>query len=99
MSRFDDSDDFEDDDDQFNYENDFDDSNISFSGAVPTDMLNNWKLLEVSLEERQINYKVLKQVIKMLEKSWFWRFRSLQSQIRMIYDAYHALSNLVTIEE
>ena len=63
--------------------------------AIPIELMDRWKQSEVNLEVQKINYTVLKQAVKMLEKSWFWRFRSLKSRVHLISDTYSAMMDLV----
>jgi len=92
--------DFDDEADDFNNFEDFqeDESHVT-NGMVPVELVNQWKQQEISISEKKINFAILDRVISMLERSWFWRFRSLESKIRMIYDAYYSLVDLVIIEE
>jgi hypothetical protein len=67
--------------------------------AIPAEMMNRWKQSEVDLELQKINFVVLRQAIQMLERSWFWRFRSLEKRIRMICDSYYAMLDLINPSE
>jgi hypothetical protein len=103
MSRFGDSDFFsggEDEYNNFDYEEGEDYASEEQSGmigaAIPAELMDRWKQSEVNLESQKINFIVLRQAVKMLEKSWFWRFRPLATRVRMISDAYYAMLDLIT---
>lgn len=47
-----------------------------------------YKLAELALVEGNIQRKLLITTIRMLEKSFFWRFYSLKTKLAMINQAY-----------
>ena len=83
----------------FDYEEgeEFDDGDegAMIGASIPAELMDRWKQSEVNLEVQKINFIVLRQAVKMLEKSWLWRFRSLRSRIRLISDTYHAMLDLI----
>ena len=42
----------------------------------------------IELERLDLNQKILFRTVKMLEKSWFWRFRSEKTKRRMISESF-----------
>lgn len=68
-------------------------------GTIPAELVDRWKSDEHEIEIQKINLAVLQQTIKLLEKSWLWRFRSLESRIKIICDSYYAMVDLVNDSE
>jgi hypothetical protein len=102
MSRFSEGDFYSGGDDEYDFdyedgesEYDDDESGTMIGATIPAELMDRWKQSEVSLENQKVHFIVLRQSIKMLEKSWFWRFRSLKSRICLISDTYHALRDLL----
>lgn len=52
-------------------------------------------VLQLDLIEIDLNIKLLVIVIKMLEKSFLWRFRRFSKKIEIIKDAYLKLTDIV----
>lgn len=56
-------------------------------------------ITNLRLAERDQNQNLLRSVIKMLSKNWFWRFRSAESQAAMITKTYNAMLALFERKE
>jgi len=96
MKRFGEGDFFGDEDQHFEYDEDYGGEHEAIvGGAIPADLIQQWKRSEISLEENKINFVILQQAIGLLEKSWLWRFRSPVNRIKLISDTYYALLDLV----
>jgi len=99
MNRFGGEDFFNEDDN--NYDHDYDDDYVDESehglmgATIPADLMNQWKQAEVDLENQKINFVILKQVIGMLNKSWWYRWQPLQTRMKMLSDTYSAVSDMV----
>lgn len=104
MSNFE-SDGFFEDEEQYDYDDDYLDGEENgmihdqLTHAIPAELMNRWKASEVNLEHQKINLVVMKQVVAMLEKSWFWRFRTLNKKMSLICDAYYVMLDLVRESE
>lgn len=79
LEKYDDDDDI--DDDSF-YEDDF---------YEKEDMI---KELEISFQENKSKANILKQSVKICSYSFFWRFYSYQTKLKMIEECYKRLSDL-----
>jgi len=101
MSRFGENDFFGEEDHNFDYEGEYPDEEqeAMMGAAIPAEMMDRWKRSEVELESQKINFVVLRQAVQMLERSWFWRFRSLEKRVRMICDSYYAMMDLIAPAE
>ncbi len=109
MSRFNDGDFFSPDDEEqhseFEHEYDEDDHDEvehdpdSFLSAIPAGLVNQWKQSEISIEEKKLDYVILRQAISLCEKSFLWRFRRFSKKVRMINAMYFAMADLVKGEE
>lgn len=53
------------------------------------------KLAELALVEFNLNRRILGNVVKMLENSFWWRFLSYKTKLNMIRNTYHELNNLI----
>ena len=52
-------------------------------------------MAQLDLASVDLNQKLLAESIKMLEKSWFWRFRSVETKLTMIRKTYEELTRLM----
>lgn len=50
------------------------------------------------MEDSGFNHQLLSTAIQVCEKSWFWRFRSLESKLETIIKAYTILQRLTEID-
>lgn len=50
-----------------------------------------------SVLKRELNQKLLFEVIRMLEKSWFWSFKSIESKNKKILETFMSLKSLLDI--
>lgn len=55
-------------------------------------------LMQLGLLQSGLNQKLLNKTIKMLEKSWFWRFRSQQNKLNLINETYKKLNYIITVK-
>lgn len=53
-----------------------------------------YKIAELAIVEGNIQRKLLISTIRMLEKSFFWRFYSLKTKLNMIRETYQEFKNL-----
>lgn len=51
--------------------------------------------MQLEIEENNLNLKLLRTTIKMLEKSIWWRFYSFRTKLRMIGKAYLVFDKLL----
>lgn len=54
---------------------------------------------QLDLVEYDLNQRILFRAIKMLESSWFWRFRRYQTQLNMIAHTYRYLKKVVEVSK
>lgn len=52
--------------------------------------------MQIQLAEQDLNQKLLSKSIKILEKSIFWRFRSVEAKLRLIDRVYKALQKVIS---
>jgi hypothetical protein len=64
-----------------------------------TEKTNIINVLQLDLVEYDLNQRLLSIVIKMLEKSFMWKFRSLSSKQKAIREQYQAMLALVDREK
>lgn len=50
--------------------------------------------LQLHFAYREINHRILRTAIKVCERSFWWRFRSLNTRLKMIATAYKKLKRL-----
>lgn len=53
------------------------------------------KAMEMELVENSMDLKLLKDVTKMLEKSFWWRFYSFETKLKMVTQAYAVIDKLI----
>lgn len=53
------------------------------------------KAMEMELVENSMDLKLLKDVTKMLQKSFWWRFYSFKTRLKMITQAYAVIDKLI----
>ncbi len=107
MSRFNEGDFFspEDDEHHSEFEHEYDEhdhdepEHDSILSAIPAGLVNQWKQSEIGIEERKLNYVILRQAVAVCEKSFLWRFRRVSKKVRMINAMYFAMIDLVKGEE
>ena len=56
-------------------------------------------MLQLDLATTDINLQILHAAIKVLESSWFWKFRSTQNKLLMIRETFKELSKLIEEQE
>ncbi len=56
-------------------------------------------LMQLDLVQADMNQRLLFKTIKMLEKTWLWKFRSETSRLKMIADNYNILKSLVQLSQ
>ena len=105
MSRFGEGDFFSDDDEHHSeYDHEFDEDHEEIEheailSAIPADLVNQWKLSEMGIEDKKLNHALLKQAVQTCEQTFLWRFRRLSTKVRMINALYFAMTDLVKGEE
>lgn len=93
MKRFDD----DDDDDLFP---DTEDGNVDDGDyAELVEQNGALELMQLNLAQLDINQRLLFKTIKMLSRSWFWRFRRPATKLKMIRETYLILYDLVRLEK
>lgn len=53
---------------------------------------------QMELVNREQDQNILKMTIDFLNKSWFWKFRKLDTKLKMIEDTYRRFINLLDKE-
>lgn len=48
--------------------------------------------------QKELNYLILNKSIKYLEKSWFWRFKSLKTKLNLIIETYQTFKTLIDLD-
>jgi len=55
--------------------------------------------IKLQIIQKELNFAVLNKAIKYLEKkTWFWRFKSLQTKLNLIVETYQTFKALVDID-
>lgn len=57
----------------------------------------NIDLAQLEIANTQQNQTLLFKVIKMLEKEWFWRFRSISYRTKQIVETFLTMKNLLKV--
>jgi len=52
-------------------------------------------MAQLDLASVDLNQRLLAESIRMLEKSWLWRFRSIKSKLELIKKSYTELTSLM----
>jgi len=95
---FDENDNSKDDYDDFSEEEgDFIDDDEDDDEMQEHDFLENEDMLrelEISFQENQNKQKTISQAIKICSQSFFWRFYSNQTKLKMIEQCYYRLTEL-----
>jgi hypothetical protein len=99
MKRFnyDENDDFQDDNYLDNEYNDDDDDDVVYISQQEYEAMQHHDaidFMQIELVETDLNQRLLFKAIKMLEKSWFWQFRSEETKLKLISQAYSIMKNL-----
>jgi hypothetical protein len=99
MSIFDDEDenDFDDEYNDIYDENHYDDFQDEDENDedYESDHLSHWKERELQLQEQEVNIMLLNQVIQMLSKSWFWRFKKPEKKLKQVIETYLSLYEII----
>lgn len=85
--------DFEGDEDEEEIE--FEQVEAEFQSAIPLELITKWKDAELNIRVNELNLSVLRAAVMVASKSWFWRFRTSASKIKVIVKTYYALNNLI----
>ncbi len=101
MKRFnyDENDDFQ--DENF-YEEENEDDDVVYISQQEYDAIERQDaldLMQLELVELDLNQRLLFKTIKMLEKSWIWRFRKTNTKLKMISEAYAMMQQLTKIKK
>ena len=54
--------------------------------------------IKLQIIQKELNFAVLAKAVKYLEKTWFWRFKSLQTKLNLIVETYQTFKALVDID-
>lgn len=89
---YDDNDDFREDIDKF-----FEDDGEGDSDGGYDDFLKEEFAIQearVAVQNREINYKMMRAAVRICEKTFLWTFYSIPTRMKMISDAYKKLRKL-----
>jgi len=89
---YDDNDEFKKDIDKF-WQGDDDDDDEDMEQYVGSEVI---QALNIQLAEKDLDLRLLKIIMKMLEKSFWWKFYNFQTRLKMIAKAYLVLFKLMT---
>ena len=67
--------------------------------SIPVTMMNRWKQSEISIEQQKINLAILHEAVTQARTDWFWRFRRLDTQVRIICDLYYVMADLAASQD
>lgn len=56
-------------------------------------------IMQLELVSEELNQRLLSTAARICEKSWFWKFRSHQTQLKMIKKTYIALNRMLVMTE
>lgn len=97
---------------RFDYEYEDEDDDFGEDNFFPEEDVNVWTkqeemehlerrealdLMQLEMVQTDLNQKLLSKTIKMLENSFFWRFRSNKTKLKMIAETYESLKILSAI--
>jgi hypothetical protein len=54
--------------------------------------------IKLQIIQKELNFVVLNESVKYLEKTWFWRWKSLQTKLNLIMETYQTFKALVDID-
>lgn len=66
---------------------------MMFEGMTEEDRY--MEMVHASLDSHEVNQNTLAIAINILEKSFWWKFRSERAKLKLIEQTYHALNELV----
>lgn len=61
----------------------------------PSDVDEIIEFAQIDLLDKKLNQNLLNETINLLSKSFFWKFKSIDSKLEMVEDAYQRLRKLV----
>jgi hypothetical protein len=96
MGRFDENsneEEFQPNDDFYEPENEENEEEHSLSEQEYAEFL---QQMQIQLAESDLNQKLLSKSIRVLEKSFFWRFRLMETKLRLIARVYKSLQKLIS---
>ena len=84
------------------FEEDFYDSGEDFLedlgsslGGLPVDIINKWKDQEHEINGQEINVLLLRHAMMICKEGWFWRFRSINTRLKMLIETYYILLDMI----
>lgn len=85
----------------FDYDNEGDDEKDDIDNFFGENSEKDFQFIDLGddLEKLRLNQKMLKFIIKTLEKSFFWKFKSNKTKIDEIAEMYLVFSKLTKEEE
>ena len=86
---------------EFNDDEDFDELDYLLSEEPDYGSFEDFGIqhLQLSLQEADINRRILAGAVKMLEKSFIWRFLPYKTRLKRIQEVYLAFTNMVSGSE
>ncbi len=54
--------------------------------------------IKLQIVQKEVNFAVLIKTLRYLEKSWFWRFKSMKTKLNLIVETYQTFKALVDID-
>ena len=88
---------FDDNEEEFQPEDEFYEPSEGEEGNVSEqDYAEFLQQMQIQLAEHDLNQKLLAKSIKILERSFFWRFRSVETKLRLITRVYTSLQKLIS---
>ena len=54
--------------------------------------------IKLQIIQKEVNFAILVKTIRYLEKTWFWRFKSLQTKLNLIVETYQTFKALTDID-
>ncbi len=57
------------------------------------------EMMQAGLASKDIDQRLLDISLRILEKSFFWRFRSTQSKLKKVLEVYFTLNQILETEE
>lgn len=54
--------------------------------------------IKLQLIQKEVNFAILVKTIRYLEKTWFWKFKSLKTKLNLIIETYQTFKALTDID-
>jgi len=82
---------------RFDYEDDYEDENFYLDEETEEEEDEYNQLLDVfqlNLVQYELNQNLIAKTIAFLEKSWFWKFKSVEIKLKLIEETYNKFKEL-----